>query len=54
MAAMLAAISGKKSCTYYSFVMKIMCTKFGAERPTFHISQGRPLVMAAILPAILE
>ena len=33
---------GEKSCTYYSFVTKVMCTKFGAERPTSHFSQGRP------------
>ena len=30
-----------------------MCTKFGAERPTAHSSQGRPLEMAAVLAAIL-
>ena len=30
-----------------------MCTAFGAERPTSHLSQGRPLAMAAILVAIL-
>ena len=27
---------GEKSCTYYSFVIKVMCTTFGAERPTSH------------------
>ena len=25
-----------KSCTYYSFVTKVMCTEFGVERPTSH------------------
>ena len=44
---------GEKSCTYYSFVIKVMCTKFGAERPTSNFSQGGPLEMAAILAAIL-
>ena len=27
---------GKKSCTYYSFVSKVLCKKFGAKRPTSH------------------
>ena len=36
MAAMLAAILGGKSCTCYSFVIKIMCTQFGEERPKSH------------------
>ena len=36
MAAMLAAILGKQSCTYYAFVINVMCTKFSAERPTSH------------------
>ena len=27
---------GKISCTYYSLVSEVMCTKFGAERPTSH------------------
>ena len=40
-------------CKYQSFVTKVMCTKFGAERPTSHFSQGGPLAMAAILAAIL-
>ena len=44
---------GGKNCTYYSFVTKVMCTKFGAERPTSHFSKGRPLAMAAILAATL-
>ena len=57
MAAMLVAILGKKSCTYYSFVSKVMCTKygaFGAERPTANFAQGRPLATVAILVAIVE
>ena len=32
----MAAMLGKKSCTYYSFASKVMCTKCGAERPTSH------------------
>ena len=43
---------GNKSCTYYSFVSKVMCTKFGAERSASHFTQGVPLAMAAILAAI--
>ena len=43
----------EKSCTYYSFVTKVMCTKCGAEGRTSHFSQGRPLEMAAMLAAIL-
>ena len=27
---------GKQSCTYYSFIKKVMCKKYGAERPTSH------------------
>ena len=38
--------------TYYSFATTVMCTRFGAERPTFHFSQGRPLEMASTLVAI--
>ena len=45
---------GEKGYTYFYFVTKVMCTKCGAERPTSHFSQGRPLAMAAILVAILE
>ena len=36
----------------FSFCNK--CTKFGAERPTSHISNGRPLVMTAILVIIQD
>ena len=46
---MLAAILKKRFCTYYSFVTKVMCTKFGVERPASHFSQGRPLEMVTIL-----
>ena len=44
---------GKKSCTYYSFVSKVMCTKSGTERTTSHSSQVRPLEMSATLATIL-
>ena len=43
---------GKKSRTYYSFVTKVMCTKFGAERSTSHFLQRRPLEIAGMLVAI--
>ena len=51
MAAMLAATLGKTICTYFSFVSKVLCTKYGAERPTSYFSQDRPFAMAAILVA---
>ena len=38
---------------YLAFVTKVMCIKFGAEKPTSNFSQGGPLAMTAILAAIL-
>ena len=51
--AVLATIMEKKSCTYYSFVTMVMCTKCGAETLAYNLSQLRPLAMAAILAALL-
>ena len=35
-------------------LIKILCTRFGAERPTSHFSQDMPFTMVVILAVILE